>query len=199
MNQQLRGTLMVVMMSALAGLLAACKDDGPPKGEAAGPEIEKPAAAIPKPAAVVAQAPDTANPAALKAGMDAMQPRASNFVEAYSKIELLPTSRYFMHPTMEKVASVEFDVTGLASLKLSPYVGDLGQSPECISPTAGVVRLSWSLGNAKPVELMVDRTYQGAVDVNIGNATRFKLAVDNGNDEITCDWFSVGFLDVVAK
>ena len=46
---------------------------------------------------------------------------------------------------------------------------------------------------------MIDRTYSGTVDITVGDAKRLKIEVDKGNDEITCDWFSVGFLDVVAK
>lgn len=187
---------------ALAGLVSSC-DKAPTADSsnvpAAATEVAPNAEAAPA-QPPVAQAPDSAKPEDLKAGLEVMQPRATNSVDAYNKIEILPTSRYFMHPTMEKDASIEFDTTGLSSLTLAPYLGDLNANSDCMAAaTAGVVEFSWSLDDGAPVKLTVDRTYTGSVPVEVGNASRLKLAVNQGNGEMSCDWFSVGFMNVVTK
>lgn len=183
---------------SLAGLIASC-DKQPPAADSAPVASEAPAVEAPAQPAV-AQAPDQVNPEDLQAGLAIMQPRASNAIDGFNKIEVLPSGRYFLHPSMEKDASIEFDTQGLASLRLAPYLGDLNANSDCLSSaTAGIVKLTWALDDGAPVDLTVDRTYGGTVDINVGDAKKLKLVVNQGNGEIGCDWFSVGFTNVVQK
>ena len=188
---------------ALVALITSCaKDDTP---VAVAPESpSRPAAAsgettAPAPATAVLQAADSADPAALQAGIEVMRPRASNAVTAYGKIEVTPSFRYFMHPMLEKDASIEFDTTGLASISLSPYVGNLEPSADCAPSNAGVVKFSYALDGAEPVNMVVDRTFNRVVGITVRNARKLRLNVNHGNDDVTCDWFSVGFVEVVKK
>lgn len=186
---------------ALVGLVAGCAKE-PSESTATAPAPATSAEA----SAAAAQQPDTrpipadpAKPDDLKAGIDIMQPLASNAVGGLKPIEVIPSNRYFMHPLMEKDASIEFDTTGLKSLTLSPRVGELGEDPGCAGPGAGIVRFTYSLDNATPVVLTVDRYFVDMIPLDVSNSKRLKLEVNEGNGEITCDWFSVGFVNVAAR
>src|SRR5688572_32370522 len=93
-------------------LLAGCNQGQPATAPVAAPA--EPAAAAIAPAVPAKVDPTAA--ADLKAGLEVMQPRLLSTVDAFNKIEVLPTFRYFLHPTMDKDASVEFKVEGLSSI-----------------------------------------------------------------------------------
>ncbi|HEX7669835.1 MAG TPA: hypothetical protein VF395_09640, partial [Polyangiaceae bacterium] len=91
----------------------------------------------------------------------------------------------------------EFNTKGLTSLAIAPYIEDFTGHADCLeSPKAGIVRLTWSVDNGKKAQLMVDRTYNAVVNIDVAKSSRLKLEVDKGNDVTLCDWFSVGFVNV---
>jgi hypothetical protein len=141
---------------------------------------------------------DPIEPAKLKAGLEVMAPRLVAQVDAYKKIAPNPQNRYFMHPDQTKSASVEFNTQGLTSLTLSPYIGDFSHNTFCAtSSKAGIVQLTCSVDGGRKNQLTVDRNYVTPIRVDVSKSSRVTLEVDKGNDVIWCDWFSVGFLDVM--
>ena len=184
----------------LAGLLIGCGKDEAGTPATTGAEAT-PAAATAEPVGPPpAPKVDAVNPADLAAGLALVQPHVVDTVDAYSKVEPLPTSRYFMHPLMDKDASMEVDVSGFKSVTLSPFIGDLSTSAACYSDlAAGIVAMSYSLDGGAPTKVSVDRNYAETVVIDTSKANKLKIEVNAGNDAITCDWFSVGFLNVVAR
>jgi hypothetical protein len=141
---------------------------------------------------------DAIDNASLKAGLDVMLPRIRAQVDAYTKIGPREDHRFFMHPDEKKNAVLEFDVKGLKSLTLAPYIEDFSGNLECMgNPASGLVQLTWSLDGGEKHPVIVDRTYNGTIPVVIGPAARLKLEIDKGNDVVYCDWAGVGFLNVV--
>ena len=125
-----------------------------------------------------------------------MTPRIKTQVDGYAKIEPRARHRLFMHPDEKKNASIEFDVKGLTSLDLAPYMEDFSSTDCAGNPEAGRVRLTWFLDGKKKGDLKVDESYGGTVNVALANSSRLKLEVDKENAYVWCDWFSVGFLNV---
>lgn len=133
----------------------------------------------------------------LRAGLEIMGRRVSRTEEAYGRIEPTPTFRFFMHPLNDKDALIEFDTVGLKSITLSPRMGDLTE--ECLrSFKAGVVRLTWSLDGGATSEVVVDRDYRALIPLDVSNSQRLLITVNNSNGVITCDWFGLGFVNVIA-
>jgi hypothetical protein len=180
--------------ACLVALLAGCNRQQSQPAQPQPAATPAPAAVLPAPKADPVKAED------LQAGLALMQPRLTRTVEGAAKIEMMPSFRYLFHPKLEGDALMEFDTRGLASLSLSPYMVDLGIQPICQNdPKAGVVQSSWALDDGPLNSLTVDRNYTQLVPVEIGGAKRLVLHVGNGNGVITCDWFSVGFVDVKAS
>ena len=124
-----------------------------------------------------------------------MKARVLRTVDAYSKVEPTPTFRYFMHPNMEKDAAIEFDVSGLSSVTLSPRIGALDRT--CMNdPKAGEVEMSYALDDATPTRITVDRNYDQLLIVKVGESKRLTVAVNQGNGVVTCDWFGLGLSHV---
>ncbi|MDR7135219.1 hypothetical protein J2X06_002428 [Lysobacter niastensis] len=192
----MKNHLLASGLFSVAAILAGCNQQQPEAAPVAAP-AETAAASTPP---VVSAKVDPTAPADLKAGLEIMQPRLLSTVDALNKIDVLPTSRYFMHPTMDKDASAEFNVKGLSSVTLSPFISDLGVSKDCYDrPEAGVVAFTWALDNGQTGKVTVDRNYVESVAVDTSAAKTLKLVVNQGNDSTTCDWFSVGFLNVKSK
>jgi hypothetical protein len=197
-NFRLLGSLFVIVLAP-----TACnRDPAPGAPEAHALPVPAPA---PEPvvAASAAAAPtypakvDSVDPAGLKAGLDAMVPRVLTKVDAYRKVEPNDHFRFFMHPDETKNASIEFNTKGLSSLSIAPYIEDFSGNASCMgNPEAGLVRLTWSLDGGEKTHLMVDRTYNSVMTLDVAKSSRLKLEVDKGNDVIHCDWFSVGFVNV---
>lgn len=140
---------------------------------------------------------DEASEQELKAGLDATRPLIIATQDGYAKVEPKNKNRFFMHPDADKIASIEFDTSSLTGLSLSPRMEDFSSVQDCAgNPQAGVVRVRWSVDAAAPKELIVDRAYTGRVDIDLNNASRLKVEVDNGNGVPWCDWFSLGIVDV---
>lgn len=175
--------LLAVAGFAIGGLLAGCAPDQ----QSSPPQAEAPA-----------QKMDSANTQDLQAGLEAMTPRILMTVDAFSKVEPTRAHRYFMHPSVEKEAVIEFNIEGLAALTLSPRIGEL--SADCLAdPLAGSVQMSWSLDDAPPTTLTIDRQYGDVISVDIGTSKKIRVEVGKGNDVVTCDWFGLGFLNVTPK
>jgi len=164
-----------------------------------------PAATAPETPAAVAPAAAPAKPAKadpvaaadLKAGLAALTPRIVATVDGYQKVEPRQDDRFAMHPDAGKSASIEFDVKGLQSLTLSPYMADFSSVADCDgNPQAGVVRMRWSLDGGASNDVAVDRTYAATINVDVSKASRLKIEADEGNGVPYCDWFGVGIVDV---
>jgi len=189
-----------LLIAPVASLLLGCGAD-----EASNPPVSSPGSP-PSPvsastgeADIPSSTPNapSVNAEELQSGLKAMETRVLRTVDAYSKVEPTPTFRYFMHPTMDKDASIEFDISGLASVTLSPRIGDL--SPECLSdPNAGVVQLSYALDGGSPVKMTVDRNYNQLLPLELTKSRTLKVEVNQGNDAATCDWFGLGIVNVTS-
>jgi len=142
-----------------------------------------------------ASAPDNVDPELLRFGEAAMQGRVRSTVDAYSKIEATADFRYFMHPTMEKDAVMEFDVANLETITLSPRIGTLDDA--CSKdPAAGEVEITYALDTQAPVRLVVARDFDQLVPIALNGAERLTVVVNHGNGVTTCDWFGLGVVNV---
>lgn len=190
---------------AIAAATSGCWKDNssdaaktePAPAPAAAP-AETPAAPAAAPAAPAKPAKvDPVAAADLKAGLAAIASRVVATGDAYEKVAPRQDDRYSLHPDTGKNASIEFDVKGLQSLTLSPYVADFSTIPDCDgNPEAGVVRMRWSLDGGTPNEVAVDRNYAATVAVDTSRASRLKVEVDEANGVHWCDWFGLGVVNV---
>lgn len=202
----MKNKILVCFVVAAASLVTAgCSQPAPPAAGASGqpqsaaPVAPSDASGSPPGTSVGAAATgDQAAPAALQAGIEAMGTRVASTVDAYSKVEPTPSFRYFMHPTVEKDASIEFNTSDLSSVTLSPRIGDL--NAECAGdPAAGIVEMRYSLDGGVPTTITVDRTYNTLIPLDVSAAQKMKVDVSHGNGVATCDWFGLGVLDVKTK
>lgn len=166
---------------------------------AAAPAASTPSASTPS-ATAPSNSPASVDPVAaadLKAGLVAITPRIVATVDGYQKVEPRQDDRFAMHPDAGKIASIEFDVKGLQSLTLSPYMADFSSVVDCNgNPQAGVVRMRWSLDGGANNDLTIDRTYAATINVDVSKASRLKIEADEGNGVPYCDWFGVGIVNV---
>lgn len=189
-NENAIGLFGLILIAGLAG----CDPQPPAHTKATAPATPDAPAAPALPPKV-----DKVALADLQAGFVAMQPRITWTQEAYAPIKpVANNSRLFMHPLVDKDAAAEFDISGLSSVSLSPYIEDL--SLDCArSPDAGVVSFSYALDDGAPVAVTVDRNYNELVKLDTSNAKTLKVAVNEGNGTNSCDWFSLGFVGVTNK
>ena len=195
---------LTVPTAGLFGCSGSTPDTAPESAQAQAVENAAPAESVPRPSEilrpVVAQKSDPSKPEDLKAGLAIMQPRATRTVDGYSKVEPLPGFRYFMHAALDKTASIEFDTSGLSSVTLSPLIGDFSANKGCVDDAnAGVVLFTWTLDGAQPNKVTVDRNFDELIPIDVSDAKSFTVEVDSGNKSIACDWFGLGFVNVLAK
>ena len=191
-------------ITGLLGCSGSTPDTAPESAQAQAVENAAPAESVPRPSEilrpVVAQKSDPSKPEDLKAGLAIMQPRATRTVDGYSKVEPLPGFRYFMHAALDKTASIEFDTSGLSSVTLSPLIGDFSTDKGCVDDAdAGVVLFTWTLDGAQPNKVTVDRNFDELIPIDVSDAKSVTVEVDSGNRSIACDWFGLGFVNVLAK
>ncbi len=187
----------IISFLLLAGAIVGCsKSPSEVSEQSAQPApVSAPVEPAPPPPATGRVDPFSAED--LKAGLDAMLPRIVATMDGYEKVAPRVDSRISLHPDVDKNASVEFDLSGLNSLTLSPYIGDFSSVPDCDgSADAGLVRMRWSLDAGTPSEVMVDRNYASTILIDTLGAKRLKVEVDKGNDQIWCDWFGLGVAKV---
>jgi hypothetical protein len=111
--------------------------------------------------------------------------------------------RLFMHPAEDHPAWIDFSVSDLAALNLSPRIDPL--SPECQAMNkpgmeAGLIGLSMSL-DGKPVapHTIVDRHYTERLHLALHGGRTLRITVDKGNNTTACDWFAIGFDALTAS
>jgi hypothetical protein len=204
----LNGTTSLLLFGALTLVLCGGCTEQKPESTASAPDSASQAtpdavtpqtepATVPAPPTATAKPADPVAPADLQAGLDIMNPRIVTKVDAYQKIAAREDMRLTMHPDADKNAVVEFDVAGLRSLTLSPYMGDFSTVPDCEgNPEAGVAQMRWSLENGAGETVMVDRNYAATIDVDLKGAKRLKIEVDKGNGVHWCDWLGLGIARV---
>ena len=107
-----------------------------------------------------------------------------------------PDAQLFMHPADDHPASIDFNVTGLDRLELTPHINSL--SDECKAfndpgKEAGVVGLTLSLdGQPLVPRQLIDRAFDQSVPVVVKGGHDLRIEVDKGNEVSWCDWFSIG-------
>jgi hypothetical protein len=184
-----------------AFIVAGCNRQPPTPAQepAAAPAPVEPQAQAPAPVEAT-PAPVRVDPFSqdeLKVGLDAITPRIVATVDGYEKVAPRADARFTLHPDMEKNASIEFDISGLTTLTLSPYMGDFSTVPDCAgNPDAGIARLRWSLDGGAPNEVMVDRNYAATILIDTLGAKRLKVEADKGNEQNWCDWLGLGVAKV---
>lgn len=183
---------------AIAVTTSGCWKDSSSDAAKTEPVPEAPAA--PAPAPTVTSKPAKVDPVAAadrKAGLAAIASRVVATGDAYEKVAPRQDDRYSLHPDTGKNASIEFDVKGLQSLTLSPYMADFSTIPDCDgNPEAGVVRMRWSLDGGALNEVTVDRNYTATIAVDTSKASRLKVEADEANGVHWCDWFGLGVVNV---
>lgn len=133
----------------------------------------------------------------LAAGLTIMHPRLKFSGGGLGEVIVLPENRFLMHPDLGKPTVAKFDVSGLSTITLSPRIKDLSADEACVAnAAAGVVGLAWSAG-LNTGALQIDRHYDQLIEIKLEGAEQLELKVDDGNGVITCDWFTIGFLDVI--
>ncbi|MBF6025975.1 hypothetical protein [Lysobacter niastensis] len=160
--------------------------------------IAVPAMTKPEPVQVASQ--DAVAEDRLEAGLSIMKDRVVEKQDAFAPIEVKHRSRYFLHPSAERRASITFDVSAIESLAIAPHIEDFSTVKDCAgNPAAGVVDVMWRLDKGPESKLTVDRHYAGTVGVTIDGASKLTIEVDQGNGVPWCDWLSVGVVDVKAS
>lgn len=117
--------------------------------------------------------------------------------QGFSPFEVGDDAQLLMPPADDHTAWINFDVTGVATLELTPHINPL--SGECKAmnepgKVAGTVGLTVSL-DGKPVvpRFEIDRFYHDNLSVPVNGGHILRIEVDKGNEVSWCDWFSVGF------
>jgi hypothetical protein len=113
-------------------------------------------------------------------------------------VHLNAKKRVALSPSRSREAMAEFDVSGLASLRLEPRIDNLFGS--CLQRSdTGVVGVRLSL-DGRPVapRFIVDRQYTDGLDLQVNGSHRLRIEVDQGNATPDCDYFALGFSSIVA-
>jgi hypothetical protein len=116
--------------------------------------------------------------------------------QGLAPFSIQPDAQLFMHPADDHPATVDFNVSGLDRLELTPHINSL--SDECAGfnepgKEAGVVGLSISLdGQPLLPRQLIDRSFQQSVPLTVEGGHDLRIEVDKGNQVSWCDWFSVG-------
>lgn len=122
--------------------------------------------------------------------------KKGKYRDGYSPIMVQSDNRLFMPPGDDHSAWIEFDVSSIHQLVLSPYINPL--SSDCANQNepgkeAGVAGVDFLLDD-KPVipRFLVDRNYRGSIPINVNGAHTLRITVDKGNQVSWCDWLSIG-------
>lgn len=134
----------------------------------------------------------------LAAGLKVMQPRLLSTEGGLGDVIVMPEHRFLMHPDLGRPSVATFDLSGLSSVTLSPKIKDLSADADCLANAdAGLVMLSWNAGPNASGTQQIDRNFDQLIELKLEGVDRLELQVDDGNGSITCDWFTIGFLNAV--
>jgi phosphoglycerol transferase MdoB-like AlkP superfamily enzyme len=113
-------------------------------------------------------------------------------------VHLNARRRIALAPAHDRLAMAEFDVSGLASLSLVPRIDNL--LGKCLTRSdTGIVGVHLSLDDVPVMpRFVVDRDYGKVLDLPIHGGHRLRIEVDEGNATTDCDYFAIGFSDIVA-
>ncbi|MHB1058752.1 MAG: LTA synthase family protein [Rhodanobacter sp.] len=130
------------------------------------------------------------------ANLEWMVGREKGKQQGYAPFKIGQDAQLFMHPADDHSTWIDFDVTGLDSLELSPHINQLSKECRAMNTPgseAGVVGLALTL-DGKPVvpRMVVDRNYDKKLPLTVKGGHNLRIEVDKGNDVAWCDWFSVG-------
>ena len=143
------------------------------------------------------QAEDPEASARLQAGQAWLSANILASASPYQVVALQPDFRYLLHPGDDASATMQINVSGIASLILEPVIESFQGNPDCTgNPDAGVVDLAYSLDGGEPIVVTVDRHFRERITVDTTGKRVLDLVVSKGNGVIWCDWFAVGVSDV---
>lgn len=190
-----------VRVAQLACYTAKCNQPGPARpGSAAAPAASRILGTDPMGGDLAALASSTSRPrtqlGTRRANLRWMLGRMLAQQQGLAPFSIQPDGQLFMHPADDHPATIDFNVSGLDRIELTPHINSL--SDECKGfnepgKEAGVVGLSISLdGKALVPHQLVDRSFQQSVPLEVEGGHDLRIEVDKGNQVSWCDWFSVG-------
>jgi hypothetical protein len=189
-----RAIIRTTALTAMCALLASCGNESAPAATGTN-EPSKPAVSTPASALTVTASAKRPDQAVLKAGADAMMALSTGKHEEISPIAINPEGALGMHPGRGVSSWVEFKTVTLSAIELYPAVRINASCRE--NPQAGIVGLTvYADGKALGHRLLLDQNDRPQVRVDLNGATTLKIEVDQGNDRITCDWFSIGLAPI---
>lgn len=116
--------------------------------------------------------------------------------QGFAPITVADDAQLFMHPADDHTASIDFEVSGIDTLVLTPRINPLSDECKAMNEPGkegGVVGLTVMLDKV-PVRqrFLVARTYAAKMPVAVNGHRHLRIEVDKGNSVSWCDWFSVG-------
>lgn len=120
------------------------------------------------------------------------------FEAPYTPVKLTPDRRIFLHPTAEKPAWLEADVTGISSIEFVPRIEALDSACKA-NAQGGIVGLAISVDGVVAARQEVDRNTDGFVMLPMNGGSRLRIEVDAGNGVAWCDWFAIGFSKILRE
>lgn len=127
----------------------------------------------------------------LKASADHMMSLISGKHEEISPIKVSSDGALAMHPGRGVSSWVEFNTGSLRSMDLYPAVRINAACRE--NPEAGIVGLTiYTDGSQLGDRILLRREDRPMLRIGLNGAKTLKIELDQGNDSVTCDWFSVG-------
>lgn len=190
-----------VRVAQLACYTARCNQPGPARpGTTAVPAASRILGTDPIGGDLAALARSTSRPRTYlgvrRANLSWMLGRMLAQQQGLAPFRIEPDAQLFMHPADDHPATIDFNVSGLDRLELTPHIN--GLNDECKGfnepgKEAGVVGLSISL-DGKPLmsRQLIDRSFQQSVPLEVKGGHDLRIEVDKGNQVSWCDWFSVG-------
>lgn len=108
-------------------------------------------------------------------------------------IKVQSDAQLFMHPADDHDSWIKFDVSGLASIDLTPRINTLGEKCKSLGPKAAVAAFSVQVDGKSVINKMtLDRNYHEPVHIDLKAAHTLRVDVNKGNEVSWCDWVSVG-------
>ncbi|HET7268755.1 MAG TPA: hypothetical protein VFJ15_11660, partial [Oleiagrimonas sp.] len=117
--------------------------------------------------------------------------------QGYGSFKAQPDAQLFMHPGVDHAAWIDFDVSGLSRIELTPRINKLDH--KCLSldtpkQRVGIVDVRFILdGKLLRKPIVVDRDFASNVALQVDGGHTLRISVTKHGPVNWCDWFSVGF------